>query len=336
MSYKPKKEFNTYKIKRNDTLKSIAAFLKKSEWEVANFHNIFAKQHELIGVEFPENLKHLYITPNVHEKEIDGIPKVQFESGYLNIKPFDKIHYKVKFITTIDNEINTIEYDVCVKYIEKKQEYHLFEIDRISKIYINKQLADSKLEELAQKIAQILFPIVVSVNSNGKWEEIYNHKDINKRWTNNKSSIVLEYEGIEFENYCNIFEQSISTKTSLKESLQNDWFLNAYFGGIYSNSYQNLFTEFMLDFPLQTDDNLLQYKVSQTIDEYLDYEDNISIERKGILADKNLGIAKGSFSSQYALNTKDNAIKYTQLECNIEASFLEKLQIAITMINDKK
>ncbi|WP_310554451.1 hypothetical protein [Flavobacterium sp.] len=336
INYKPEKEFNIYKLKEKDTLKSIALFLNKSEWEVAGFHNCYAKGNEIIGYEFPKELKNLYLNPNISEKHLEGVPKAKFESGYLNIKPFEKINYKVKFISTIEDEINTIEYDVCIKHKESKQEYHLFEIDRISKVYVNNQLADTKIEELAQKVSEVLFPIVVFVNPNGKWEEIYNHQDISKRWVNNKSKILSEFQGDEFENYCIAFEQSITTKASLTESLQNDWFLNAYFGEIYANSYQNLVTEFTLNFPLQTDSNAIQYKVLQTIDEYLDSEDNISIERKGIVVYDNFDNTAGNFYSNYALNTKDNSIKMIRLECNIEGNSTEKLQIAIVTLTDKK
>jgi hypothetical protein len=63
------KRFAAYKIKAEDTIQSLSTKLNISLQELRNFHNVFAKQEELISIDLHKGLEFLYIYPT---SEIDA------------------------------------------------------------------------------------------------------------------------------------------------------------------------------------------------------------------------------------------------------------------------
>ena len=85
MHQKTQEKFSIYKIKKGDTLASVAAFFEKRQQEIKGFHNIFCEHEELIVFDFPDHLTQLYVYPYLHYKAI-GIAEFLDESTYLQKK----------------------------------------------------------------------------------------------------------------------------------------------------------------------------------------------------------------------------------------------------------
>lgn len=350
-----KPKYKKYKIKKGDTLKSISIQLEKSTHEVKNFHNIFCSEEEYIGTKLPIHLKELYIYPEYNEKELSLIPKVAFNKPYeLELKPFqNKLTYGVMYTITTGKEENTLKFEVSITFKSITLEGNfIFEVDRISKNFINDEETSNIADELAEKTNAVLYPLEVVVNQKGSWIGINNYKEIKTHWKSVKEKILDEYEGEWIENYLLLNEETLEEESVLENSLKKDWFLNSYFNAIYVFYTHKFNFKTKTSFPILTNCVAVEYAVEQKINEYVDDYSLIRIEQNGNLEDErskadlenemnipyygalypNEDVTEGNFRSLYFLNSKSNNIESLYLECSIALENEKKVQVVVSLL----
>jgi hypothetical protein len=351
-----KSKYKTYKIKNGDTIISVATELGITVKEARNFHNIFSKEDEIIIDDFPSQLKELYVYPYIREITKDKQPLAKFDGYKLSFLPSKKKNnYGVMYtISSDEKEEYTIKFEVSVEYKGADKNGFYFAIDRLSKTFINDEEASSIADELAEKVGTVIYPLVVVTNDNGKWFNIDNFKEVQKRWEKVKKRILDEYEGEWVEEYLELVAESLLEESSLLNSLSNDWFLNAYFGGIYA--YYTPYFKFKneIKFPIVPNINPLVYQVEHTTEEYLDDYRQVVIDQKGVLADERAKSdienqlnfphygqlysdapkAEGEFRAKYFLNESDNTIESLFLECSIVLDKPKKIQVVVSLLQN--
>ena len=350
-----KLKYKKYKIKEGDTLASISKLLGKPTLEVKNFHNIFCDHDNFIVLDFPDNFKELFIYPEYSEVDLNPIPKVFFDGGSkLLFRPISKkTNFGVQYTMTSGEEINTIKFETSVYFKGKSQDnLNVFEIDRISKTFVNDEETSIIADELAEKVASVLYPLEIIVDENGKWQEVFNHEEIANRWPKIREKILEEYEGEWVENYLELSETSLLSQNNLTESLSKDWFLNAYFGGIYVNYNSKLICKKDENFPILPNISPANYEVKQKIEEYLDDYKLINIETIGVLSDVRSKSdfegdfdfpyysmlnpeeekAVGKFRAKYFLKPNNHQIESMFLECSIDLEIPRKVEIVVSVL----
>ncbi len=345
MNIKPKKDFNTYQIKTGDTLKSIAKALNKDTNEVARFHNIFANQDELIGINFPKNLKQLYITPLLSEKHIDNIPKVKFlYDAKLALKPFkEKQDYNVNVYRTINNETLVLSYKKTVAYQKQLGELHLFEINSTSE---NENL-EGIIIELSAEIEKAIYPIELVVNDDGNWISIHNFKSIYKRWQIVKTTIYDNFEGVEIDKRLAFYDILFQDEERCTNLLQKDVFLQAFFNNVYANHTLGFSLERELEFAIEPNVKGVSYHITQEIEEYVNPKNKIEILQKGIFADERsimdfmfdldeayytTEMPSGNYNALYLLNSSSNCIENIRLDCDLKSETSKEITITIELV----
>jgi len=350
-----KPKYKKYKIKKGDTLASVSNILGKPTQEVKNFHNIFCDHENFIILDFPENFEELFIYPEYSEVDLNPIPKVFFDGGNkLLFRPISKkMNYGVQYTIKTGDKISTMKFDTSVYFKRKNQDgMCLFEIDRISKTFLNDEETANIAEELAEKVASVIYPLEIIVDNEGKWTDIYNYDQIQKRWENIKTSILENYEGEFVKKYLQISENTLENESALLFALSKDWFLNAFFGGIYINYSSKYSCNRAISFPILPFCEAPNYAVEQKIDEYLDNYKLISIEQAGNLNDdrakldfeNNLDFpyyamqeppeekAFGKFKARYFLNSTSHCIESMRLKSSIDLEIPKSLEIVISLL----
>ena len=337
MIYIPTKKYNSYQIKPNDTLESISLALGKRTDEVIRFHNMFANDEEIISFEFTENLKVLYISPYISEKQIDKVPKVEFlYDKKLALKPFyQKLHYAVKSVVVSDNHTITIDCEKSVVFLEKISEYFLYEIDNKSNADPNVLL--TMMDELNFEVAKALYPLEILVNDNGNWIGIYNFRKIFMRWEVLKQNILDEFEGEEIDKRILFYDKVFQNEIQLTALLQNDIFLKVYFNGIFANHTHVFNFETLVNFPILSNVKNVEYKIVQQIEEYVNDANQIEIKLEGVANDDRClmdyeyeldepcfsgKIPEGNYKAHYLLNGINNYIEKIDFECSLNANEL--------------
>jgi len=335
----------TYKIRKGDTLQSVVRELGVDAQELRRHHNIYCRIPDLIEADFKSHLELLILPPEKKEaKTNDEIEKkrrkVSFGNDYrLHFSPErTNENYKVQYTSEVGDEVDVTEMNVNVKWLAvDKNKYHLFEINRTADIYINGKVPDTIMNELAAKIAEVLYPLEIVVDELGKWVAVYNLNEIEGRWGKIKNEILDYYEGEVVETYIEQIEYALESSDTLSELLASDYFLRAFFNGIHVAYTTNYSFENELTFPLEKNKESI-FKVEQKVATHLDDDGLIKVEQKGDYIDSGLEIDlgyapwKGNYSAAYFLDADSYYIEKMNLECSIDYDNPIKIAIKIDSI----
>ena len=355
------KDYLTYKIKKGDTLLSVAKELNIDAYLLRTYHNRFCPLTDLIEAEFPHKLEYLILAPeeteisdNEREKQRK---KVVFHEAPFKISLNDaQVNNSYGVVYTIENgnETHEIKQQLKVRWKAKNENgYYFFEVTRIGKVYINDTAASTMAEEIAEKASAALYPLLVVVDQNGKWVYINNFNQIEERWHETKKQIQKYYKGDHVEKYLSIYDRNLEDSDTLYLSLSKDWFLNAFFNGIHTQYPHSLSIQKEIDFPLIAKTENIKYLVDQKLDDRLDVDNFLVVNINGKLYDErtktdfenelNLPVkeysdqkAVGSYSAKYFLNPQDYVPESIFISCNLELDVLQKYSVSIANLNERK
>ncbi|TRX30899.1 hypothetical protein FNW52_19490 [Flavobacterium sp. ZT3R18] len=354
-------DHDKYFIKKGDTIKSVAEELGK-EWQVLRiYHNNHCiADADVINADFPSHLKFLLLKPiklqaNGEPEEVP-LKKAVLGSGFR--VPFHHVRGKNKYgvIYTVENgeQVHTLKYEVSVNWVATdKNGYSFFEIDRLSKVYINDVEADTIADELAEKTSSVLYPLEVVVDQEGEWIDIHNLEAIKQRWETKESEILEAYPGEETEKYLAHYAKNLKSNQTLAAVLSNDWFIRSFFNGIHTEYTKKLTFEGYTYFPFIAKSDDLIFNIEQKIDEYLDENDLLNIDLKGVLDDApmktdleyeldlpihSLSDQKvvGSYRAKYFLNPNNYTIQTLFIECAIALDIPQKYTVMVSNLNEKE
>ncbi|QLC64847.1 hypothetical protein LPB248_00700 [Flavobacterium sp. LPB0248] len=343
-------KYLTYKIQKEDTPVSVADKLGITLEELRYYHNFNCIEDcDVINADFPSHLELLLLKPTKQESDNEQEnlqpTKVTFDNGFKI--PFHNVRGKNSYMVlqTIENDkhIQTIKYKVSVERITKdKNGYSLFEIDRISKVYLNNAQIEALTDIIAEEVSNVLYPLLIVVNPEGKWIDIHNFSAIRERWIAKRKRIIEKNEGLAIHKYLDTIDSILNEEESLLHSLSDDWFLNVFFSGIHTTYTSDLSFITEADFAITPKNDFISFKVTQKIDEYLNDINMVVIEKKGTLLStlKKSALEKNTFSgnyhSIYHLNPNTYNIEGASLECDIIGDFTKKATVKIYNLNDKK
>lgn len=339
-------KFRTYKIKKGDTLASVARDLGVEADELRWYHNMYCEIQDLIEADFKSYSQFLILAPEKYiddrkEKEDKKGKKVTLASNH--ILPFvaDRINkdYKVQYTTVFGDQVDTLEMETSVKWLATdKNSFHLFEINRDA-IKVNNELPDTVMDELAAKTAKVLYPLKIVVDDTGKWIAVYNFDEIENRWKDIKEAILDYYEGEVVENYIDHADYALESSDSLFKLLASDYFLRTFFNGIHVGYTANFSFKNEVFFPLEKDEES-KFEVEQKINTLLDESNLIKVEQIGHFVDDGTEASfgfdpwKGNYKASYFLDEDTYCIEKVNLECNIE--YDEAIKVIIQIESIKK
>lgn len=339
-------KYNTHIVQSNDTIKSVSSLYGINKDDLLFFHNNHcpAKDHILIEI---SNQKELFIP---RYAVADKSKLVELSSGNkLTFKP-ENIFVKYGVSIKIENgdKISEIKYDASVRWMKTENNLHYFEIDRLSKIFINEEEVNEIADLLAYKTSKVLYPLKISVDFSGKFNSVENLTAYNQRWEQVKEEVYKEFEGETVDDYIEKIEKILNEPDILTLLLKNDYFIRTLFFGIYQNygsKYQIIGEE---GFPVVKNSIEPNYEIKLEIDPIKDDYSLINIEGQGklkdersiedfinenpfklIVDDEPTYNDKGEFRLQFYLNEKTSFPESVYLECSLMLDEEKKVSISI-------
>lgn len=279
------KQYSIYNIKNNDTLESIVAFFEKSKQEIVGFHNIYAKQDDLIGMELPTHLQHLFLYPNLHNKAT-GVA-THLNENYLHHQ-YHKIinRFRVQYTCTEGEQKTHVEFDISLQNKGVFKEGHIYEINKISATEINGEDDINDTEDVKEKILNLIYPIQVLVRENGTWQELLYDKRIVERFEVTKKEILEYYKGQLVHDLLQHAEKKLCNEKNFKELFVDNWLLDAIFSNVYRYYNNNEATEEALHFALLKSVPPQEFEVLQRISNFDGDKKLVTICKKGTLNDE--------------------------------------------------
>lgn len=344
-----------YKLEKNSTLSEIARKLNISSIDLAAFHNNNCDYNDrILQNKIKSSLTFLFVPAET--KECEGVVSAlatkvalgddsQFQR---NSNLYEENNYNVFIEIDDPQQQHTLKYVNSVVLREKTKNGYVYEINRIGTTYINDEEVNELVDELAVKIASVLYPLQIQTNNNGAFECVHNKNEIANRWSTLKENIKEEYDGEVFINYLNQCEESLTEDRLLNAAIRNDYFIKAVFG---SNLYTKYNTSFQIDdcifsFPLFPKASPVQYRGVQELSKYTDEDGLILVEQRGSIYDTrswndleagfpfssailNTTTLNGAFSTKAFLLPNTHEIMHLYQKCSFSES--KELSIMITI-----
>ena len=341
------KQYSVYDIKKEDTLESIVAFFEKSKQEIVGFHNIYAKQDDLIGMELPSHLQQLFLYPNLHYKAT-GIA-THLNDNYLHHHYHKIINtFRIQYIF-IEGELNTqVDFDISLQNKGVFRQGHIYEINKISATEINGDDDINDTEDVKEKILNLVYPIQVLVRENGTWQELLYDKRIVERFELAKKQILEYNRGQLVDDLLQHALKNLTNEKKFKELFTDNWLLDSIFSNVYRYYNNNEAFEEALDFALLKNVLPQEFSVLQSISHFDETKKQVTISKNGILNDKRtrmqfeqvvkeqnfdgLGdpITTGKFEQNIVLNVETFALESIYLLASIDLHVPRVVEVVIS------
>lgn len=343
--------FNKHIIHPNETLKSIATLYGILVEELIIFHNNNCTVQDIIFINLKQQ-KELFIPRTA---VLDKSKLARFGNGNRLIFQPENSFYKYGVMITIENgkNKNELKYETSVRWLKTEDDFHFFEVDRTSKLFINDEEINDIADLLAYKTSKVLYPLQISVDQSGKFNGVENLSIFKERWENIKEEVCKEFEGEIVEDYLLKIEEKIEEPEIISLLIKNDYFIRTLFFGVYQKFGKEFSINGNESFPVL--DNAIEplYKIKLEIDPLKDDYDLVNIEGHGTLneersvhdfingapfsflvEEQSLINEDGNFKLQFFMNGETNLPESLYLECDIMAEERKKISVIISNLEE--
>ncbi|WP_123905777.1 hypothetical protein [Chryseobacterium sp. ERMR1:04] len=344
-------KFNKHIVQKTDTLKSVAALYSLSTHDLKFFHNNHCKVQDMILIEITRQVE-LFI-PRISVADKSRL--VNFGRGNRLVFQPENLFSIYGVVITIENGThkNELKYETSVRWLKTENRLHFFEIDRTSNLYLNEEEVNEIADLLAYKTSKVLYPLQVSVDETGKFNDIENTSVFKERWAKVKEEVYKEYDGETVDEYCSKIEKILNEPDTLSLLLKNDYFIRTLFFGVYQSFGQIFKIEGIESFPIVSNVVEPNYQIEFEVDPVKDEYNLINIEGHGTLHDER-SIYDFINKAPFSLIMEDNPVMNKEGNCRIvhylngetllpESVYLEcsmmlqeekKIAVSIAVINE--
>jgi hypothetical protein len=344
-------KFNIHTVQKGESLKSISQLYSIDANALKLFHNNHCDVKDMILIELTTQ-KELFLPRTV---VTDKSRLVKFGRG--NSLIFQPENSFIRYGTTItienDDHKNELKYETSVRWLKKEKQLHFFEIDRTSNLYLNEEEVNEIADLLAYKTSKVLYPLQISVDEKGKFNDIENLSVFKERWPAVKEEVYKEFDGETVDTYCEKIEKVINEPDAMNLYLKNDYFIRTLFFGGYQSFGQDYETEITESFPVVDNPVEPKYKIKLEVDPLKGETGLVNIEGEGklndersiydfinkapfsmIIEDSPVMNHEGNFRLVYYLNGQNLLIKSMYLECDIQLEKKKKISVVIAALTE--
>lgn len=334
-------QYSRYEIQKGDTLESIARNLNIELDDLRQYHNSRSKLEDCLAGKLKSHLKFLMV-PNEKEEVIvekNKLQPVQFISQeyILPFQTFELNHqYSVLYTIQKGESIQTLEQNFSVRRLKpdrKQDDYHFIEINKISELLIDGSPVSTKAYKVAEKMAEILYPLRIVVNKQGKWIDLNSYEKLKERWEKQKDNIRDSFDGVLYKTLANNVENVITDDKSLVNFLSGNWFLRTFFNGIHMAYTENFEIEKKLYFPAIAEVDDIEFNIKQKVNPYLNELNQIEVTQIGEAENEYL---IGNYISKYSLNPNNYIVQQIKLECNMNMKKSREISLSIKNLDESK
>ena len=270
------------------------------------------------------------------------------------IPPYFKRVYGLRQVFTSAGAETVLKYEISFTYKKTvADDRRLFEIDRVSQVYINDTLPESVSDQLALQTGAVFYPLQVLVNFKGEFIAVANPEDLRERWKSTKESILDYFVGEDVIHYLEVTESVIADQHQLNEVISKDLVIRTFFAGIY-RSYQNdqgMLTA--LSFPLIGQAAPWLFSVKQIVSPVYNHDGQIEIRHEGVsiddrcigdmireddyatmrFEDETIPKVEAGYKARYALNATTKSIEALEVSWQMKLQQEEAVSISMYEIS---
>ena len=330
-------------VQKGETLQSIAEKYHISVETLRRYHNTYCELSDLIEGKLTHHKK-IFIPQVVPENTNENIVTTTAKKPILSYTPHHcRYQYGVTITIEEAGKKDELKYEVGVKWVQKYEEYHIFEIDRNSKIYINEEEANLIADVLAYKTSKVLYPMHILVNDKAELVDIATYNKYRERWKTVKEEVLKEFTGEVVTSYLKKIEDVLKEPNLLMLYLSSDFFLRTLFLGYSENFTENNIFEKDIHYPIVENAKEPNYRAQLKLAEALDEYNLLHLEIEGTLDDER---SKEDFINGYLFPNEEEGVSATKSEGQLYGSYFLnpnngmpealQLEVSISLATEKK
>lgn len=316
MSSTPK----TCKISKGTTLEELANFFNLTNEQLKRYHNTYCPLDDLIGYDIPEHVTIVYVPPE--DKELRE--KIFNPNGgkfikYKNKNTLDNQKSYHKRYGVIQKMFHNNEPKISIHYeTELKKQNSKIELIRKS-AYINEQKPDLIIEQIADKVGNIFYPLELQMYDNGTIKEITSIKEIQSKWSKLKPDLEDYYKGEEAGKLFQRIDRQLKYEGRILRKMNDSIFNLLFFVPLYETFNDDKTYTFKLEVPFSSEKHKMIFEIILSINEEISKTHKFIVKAVGKYIYKNFrnetktfspheNQTEGYFDFTYKLNSKDNSI----------------------------
>ncbi len=242
-------------------------------------------------------------------------------------------------------ESNTIVYTTAVKWVSIEPNRLVVEVCRTSDVVVNSKASDLTVaNNLAVRTSAALYPLVLSIKTDGTIDDVVNYDAVVQRWKTVKEELKDDFYGDGLDKHLHEVDKRFSAKSALVYVLNSDCFLSLFFNNaIYADYSKKQTAAADLYFPYLFDVRPLKNRV--TLEKGTNSEGDLYVSVSGKYTDertkadlesklnysnyRNSPKAEATFGGTYFVNPLYNTISsilfYYSMELEVEKSIFVKV-----------
>lgn len=317
------------------SLQELAEYFGLLPEELRWFHNRFCPLQDLIDPDIQSHVDVIYV------------PVPEVETGYFATKRKKKPFYEKVNTLNIPRSFEK-RYGIVQKVYENGTEklklHYETELKKTSKehliisrkpLYINDKRPDMVMEQIADKVGNIFYPLQLELCENAKLKHIANFPEIQKRWNYKKQQLASYYKGELAENFLNTIDNQFEYRGKTQRGILDSWFFVLYFFPLYETFTDEKMYTFQVTLPIFPKQPKVLFEITLSINEEVSESQKFIITAKGKCVDPRTASeiengkamhnpeikrekAEGNFDFTYKMNAKDNSIFAIWGETNLK------------------
>lgn len=288
----------TCKISFGTTLEELAKYFDLSIAQLKWYHNLHCPSEDRIEQEIAQHTQIIFVPPiDKDVREIIFRSFSEHSSKNSLDSPASAKDYGVVQTVFVNGE-EQVKMHYEIKVTQQKSQVV---ITRKS-VYINDQKPDTIIEQLADEIGRILYPLEMMIDEKGTLISILNQQQILDKWLKLKPKLQQYYQGDEAENLLENVQNRIRSKSRLLQDIQSELFFQMYFLPLEK---QDKALERIFDFG---ELGRFSMNISLFQDEKPSDIGKIIVRAKGELLNHHLSQLTGSLDFMYKINPQNHRI----------------------------
>jgi hypothetical protein len=311
------------RITKETTLEELCVAFNLTKEQLRKYHNIYCPKQDYIGNDIPKHVEIIFLPPD--DKDLrerifnpDGGNYILYvsENTLEYNKPYKKRYGIVQNVFHDDEHQTKLHYEMELDKTNSK-----LEIVR-HPVYVNDQRPDLMMEQIADKIGGILYPLVLQINDNGTIRAILSNNEIQNRWKQLKPELQDYYEGPVADGLFKTTEEQLKNAATSLKKIKDSIFYAIFFFPLYDTFNNEKELTFQMELTIFADKPKLLYQVTLLLDTEISKSQKFIIKASGKCIDDKVieeiengkHISEGGkateshFNFIYKLNTKDNSI----------------------------
>ncbi|PKH49680.1 hypothetical protein CXF68_02765 [Tenacibaculum sp. Bg11-29] len=337
--------YKIYILKENETLEIVAAKFGLQINAIRTFHNKHASLTNRIPYAgaIPSYVLELFLPYAVTNKGNENLhitkeKPIQLASQNHLLCDFTVLNHRYGVVINLvtKKEKKRFHYTTGIECTDEFEYVYDLVLSK-SNVYLDYKEPNMLAENLAEALGKPLYPIAVKAYRSGQFSGVFNQPEVFKRWQKVKAKTQRYFKSPIAAQQIKNVDSAYKNRIAIEKAIKRDFFFKLYFSGLYNVYFSKLEIKNTIKVPLYPFIDGIQYQIKQSINPYLNANNNIVVYQKGTVSDlrSSKDIEENKDTPYYKSTPLEGELDITYELCNT-THVIKSIVGSITLLVNKK